>query len=331
MSLRSRFSFAIVALVGALTLSGCYYVDAVFDINDEEELDIRIDTAIHEDFANADTARSALQDEFNGEGMARSNYAEGPWNGYRFSQNNADPYNWEIVQADGDYIRFSRDGDYVTYQASFTIGGDVGDRNDEASDLLDVQFTLDHVGEVISTNGSEMTDTRIRWTGAWDSTLVMEAVIDLTPAPAAPEPVAEEEVEEDPEPAAEVEAEEEVVEEAAEAEAEVTATEEPEAVAVDAGIVGIATSEISPSGGEIAIDGMVYPARSISQTIAAGSQVRVVAFDGGTVVVEAIDEGASLGAVIAGVVIGGLVLGGAAVLTVWLVRRRQVDTAEVSA
>ena len=122
-----------------------------------------------------------------------------------------------------------------------------------------------------------------------------------------------------------------MVEEAAEAEAEVTATEEPEAVAVDAGIVGIATSEISPSGGEIAIDGMVYPARSISQTIAAGSQVRAVAFDGGTVVVEAIDEGASLGAVIAGVVIGGLVLGGAAVLTVWLVRRRQVDTAEVSA
>ncbi|MGA1203572.1 MAG: hypothetical protein ACO4BJ_11420, partial [Planctomycetota bacterium] len=71
-----------LALVGALTLSGCYYVDAVFDINDEEELDIRIDTAIHEDFANADTARSALQDEFSGEGMSRSNYAEGPWNGY---------------------------------------------------------------------------------------------------------------------------------------------------------------------------------------------------------------------------------------------------------
>ena len=333
MSLRSRFSLAVLALVGALTLSGCYYVDAVFDINDEEELDIRIDTAIHEDFANADTARSALQDEFSGEGMSRSNYAEGPWNGYRFSQNNANPYNWEIVQADGDYIRFSRDGDYVTYKASFTIGGDVGDRTDEASDLLDVQFTLDHQGEVISTNGNEMTDTRIRWTGAWDSTLVMEAVIDLTPAPAAPEPVAEEEAEEKPEPVAEAEIDEEPVEEVAEteAEAEVETTEEPEAAAVDPGIVGIATSEISPTGGEMAIDGMVYPARSISQTIAAGSQVRVVAFDGGTVVVEAIDEGASLGAVIAGVVVGGLVLGGAAVLTVWLVRRRQVDTAEPTA
>ncbi len=331
MSLRSRFSLAILALVGALTLSGCYYVDAVFDINDEEELDIRIDTAIHEDFANADTARSALQDEFSGEGMSRSNYAEGPWNGYRFSQNNADPYNWEIVQAGGDFIRFSRDGDYVTYKASFTIGGDVGDRMDEASDLLDVQFTLDHAGEVISTNGNEMSDTRIRWTGAWDSTLVMEAVIDLTPAPATPEPVAEEEVEEEPEPVAEQEVVEEPVEEVAEAEAEVETTEEPQATAVDAGIVGIATSEISPSGGEIAIDGMVYPARSISATIAAGSQVRVVAFDGGTVVVEAIDQGASLGAVIAGVVIGGLVLGGAAVLTVWLVRRRQAGTAEGAA
>lgn len=330
MSLRSRFSLAIMALVGALTLSGCYYVDAVFDINDEEELDIRIDTAIHEDFANADTARSALQDEFSGEGMSRSNYAEGPWNGYRFSQNNADPYNWEIVQADGDFIRFSRDGDYVTYEASFTIGGDVGDRTDEASDLLDVQFTLDHVGDVISTNGNEMTDTRIRWTGAWDSTLVMNAVLDLTPAPAAPEPAAEEEVEEEPEPLPEEEAEEEPLEDVAEAdaEAEVEAAEAPEAAAVDPGIVGIATSEISPTGGEIAIEGMVYPARSISQTIAAGAQVRVVAFDGGTVVVEAVDEGASIGGVIAGVVIGGLLLGGVAVLTVWLVRRRQVDATE---
>ena len=142
---RSRFALAVMALVSALSLSGCYYVDAVFDVNAEEELDVRIDTAVHEDFANADTARSALEDEFSGEGMVRSNYAEGPWNGYRFSQNNADPYNWEVVQADGDFVRFTRDGDYVKYTAKMTIGGDVGDRTEEAEDLLDVQFTLDHV------------------------------------------------------------------------------------------------------------------------------------------------------------------------------------------
>ena len=67
---------------------------------------------------------------------------------------------------------------------------------------------------------------------------------------------------------------------------------------------------------------MVYPARSISGTIAAGSEVRVVALDGGTVVVEAIVQD-GLGGVIAGIVIGGLLLGGAATATVVLIRRRQ--------
>ena len=317
---RSRFALAVMALVSALSLSGCYYVDAVFDVNVEEELDVRIDTAVHEDFANADTARSALEDEFSGEGMVRSNYAEGPWNGYRFSKNNADPYNWEIVQADGDFVRFTRDGDYVKYTAKMTIGGDVGDRTEEAEDLLDVQFTLDHVGKVISTNGNQMTDTRIRWTGKWNSTLQMEAVIDLNPEPVATEPEPEEKPEETP--AEEAPAVEEPSAAEPEVTAEVEAAEEEAAPAVDAGIVAIATSEISPEGGEIAIDGMVYPARSISQTIPAGSEVRVVALDGGTVVVEAIAQD-GLGGVIAGIVIGGLLLGGAATATVVLIRRRQ--------
>lgn len=279
MTKRSPFSLAVLALVAAVSLSGCYYVDAVFDINDEEELDVRIDTAIHEDFANADTARSALEDEFSGEGMVRSNYAEGPWNGYRFSENNGDPYNWEIVQADGDFVRFTRDGDYVKYTAKMTIGGDVGDRTEEAEGLLDVQFTLDHVGTVISTNGNQMTDTRIRWTGEWDSTLQMEAIIDLTPEPVAAEPEPEEQPEETPaEEAPAVEEEPQAAE--PEVTAEIDATEAEASPAVDAGIIAIATTEISPEGGEIAIDGMVYPARSISQTIPAGSKVRVVAFDG---------------------------------------------------
>ena len=322
MAHRSRLSLALLSLIGALTLSGCYYVDAVFDLNDEEELDVRIDTAVHEDFATEDIARSFLGDAFAGEGMVRTNYAEGPWNGYRFSENNGDPYNWEIVQADGDFIRFARDGDYVSYSAKMTIGGDVGDRTDEAKDLLDVQFTLDHVGTVISTNGNEMTDTRIRWTGEWDSTLEMEAVIDLTPAPAAPAPTEEAEAEE-PEAAPAEPVEEVTTEEEPEVVEEVEVVEEEASPAFGAGIVAIATADISPAGGEIAIDGMVYPARSISQTIAAGSDVRVVALDGGTVIVEAIDQGASLGTVIGGFVIGALVLGGGATLIIWLVRRRQ--------
>jgi hypothetical protein len=323
MAIRSRLSLALISLIGALTLSGCYYVDAVFDLNDEEELDVRIDTAVHEDFANEDIARSFLGDAFAGEGMVRTNYAEGPWNGYRFSENNGDPYNWEIVQSDGDFIRFAREGDYVSYTAKMTIGGDVGDREDEAKDLLDVQFTLDHVGTVISTNGNEMTDTRIRWTGEWDSTLEMEAVIDLTPAPAAPAPAEEAEAEE-PEPTPAEPVEETTAQEAPEeALVEEDVVEEETAPSVGAGIVAIATAEISPAGGEIAIDGMVYPARSISQTIAAGSDVRVVALDGGTVIVEAIDQGASLGAVIGGFVIGAIVLGGGITLIIWLVRRRQ--------
>lgn len=322
MAIRSRLSLALISLIGALTLSGCYYVDAVFDLNDEEELDVRIDTAVHEDFANEDIARSFLGDAFAGEGMVRTNYSEGPWNGYRFSENNGDPYNWEIVQADGDFIRFAREGDYVSYTAKMTIGGDVGDREDEAKDLLDVQFTLDHVGTVISTNGNEMTDTRIRWTGEWDSTLEMEAVIDLTPAPAAPAPTEEAEAEE-PEPTPAEPVEEVTTEEEPEVVEEAEVVEEEASPAFGAGIVAIATAEISPAGGEIAIDGMVYPARSISQTIAAGSDVRVVALDGGTVIVEAIDQGASLGTVIGGFVIGALVLGGGATLIIWLVRRRQ--------
>jgi len=326
---RSRLSLALISLIGALSLSGCYYVDAVFDLNDEEELDVRIDTAVHEDFATEDIARSFLGDSFAGEGMVRTNYAEGPWNGYRFSENNGDPYNWEIVQADGDFIRFAREGDYVSYTAKMTIGGEVGDREDEAKGLLDVQFTLDHVGTVISTNGNEMTDTRIRWTGEWDSTLEMEAVIDLNPVPAAPAPTEDAEAEE-PEPTPAEPVEEAAAEEEPEVVEEVEAVEEEAGPGLGAGIVAIATAEISPTGGEIAIDGMVYPARSISQTIAAGSDVRVVALDGGTVIVEAIDQGASLGTVIGGFVIGALVLGGGATLIIWLMRRRQT-TGEATA
>jgi len=47
MAIRSRLSLALISLIGALTLSGCYSVDAVFDLNYEEELDGRIDTAVH--------------------------------------------------------------------------------------------------------------------------------------------------------------------------------------------------------------------------------------------------------------------------------------------
>ena len=323
-----RFSHAIVAVAAAFMLSSCYYVDAVFDVNQEEELDVRIDSAIHEDFANADTARSTLQDQFAGEGMSRSNYSEGPWNGYRWSENNADPYNWEIERDNGDFIKFERDGDNVKYTAKFTIGGEVGDREDEAKDVLDVKFSLDHAGTVISTNGNQSSATRITWTGQWDSTLNMEAVIDLTPDPAPAEPA--EEPAEEPEPVAEPE-EAEVVEEEAEdvdeeAETTVEETEEEPVLTLAADAVGataVATSEITTESGEIALDGTVYPARTVSGSVLAGGEVVVLAIDGDTVLVEAVAEEGSL--LWLWLTLAGLVLVGAGV-TVWLLTRSSRKT-----
>lgn len=318
-----RFSQAIVALAAAFVLSSCYYVDAVFDVNQEEELDVRIDSAIHEDFANADTARSTLQNQFAGEGMSRSNYSEGPWNGYRWSENNADPYNWEIERDNGDFIKFERDGDNVKYTAKFTIGGEVGDKEDEAKDVLDVTFSLDHAGTVISTNGNQSSATRITWTGQWDSTLNMEAVIDLTPEPAPAEPA--EEPAEEPEPAAEPEETEVVEEEVDEVEEEPEVTEEETedapvlTLAADAiGATAVATSEITTESGEIALDGTVYPARTVSGSVLAGGEVVVLAIDGDTVLVEAAAEEGSL--LWLWLTLAGLVVVGAGV-TVWLLTR----------
>jgi hypothetical protein len=308
-------------MAAAFVLSSCYYVDAVFDVNQEEELDVRIDSAIHEDFANADTARSTLQDQFAGEGMSRSNYSEGPWNGYRWSENNADPYNWEIERDNGDFIKFEREGDNVKYTAKFTIGGEVGDREDEAKDVLDVKFSLDHAGTVISTNGNQSSATRITWTGQWDSTLNMEAVIDLTPEPAPAEPA--EEPAEEPEPVAEPE-EAEVVEE--EAETTVRETEEEPVLTLAADAVGataVATSEITTESGEIALDGMVYPARTVSGSVLAGGEVVVLAIDGDTVLVEAVAEEGSL--LWLWLTLAGLVVVGAGV-TVWLLTRSSRKT-----
>jgi len=323
-----RFSHAIVAVAAAFMLSSCYYVDAVFDVNQEEELDVRIDSAIHEDFANADTARSTLQDQFAGEGMSRSNYSEGPWNGYRWSENNADPYNWEIERDNGDFIKFERDGDNVKYTAKFTIGGEVGDREDEAKDVLDVKFSLDHAGTVISTNGNQSSATRITWTGQWDSTLNMEAVIDLTPDPAPAEPA--EEPAEEPEPVAEPEeaevVEEEVEEVDEEAETTVRETEEEPVLTLAADAVGataVATSEITTESGEIALDGTVYPARTVSGSVLAGGEVVVLAIDGDTVLVEAVAEEGSL--LWLWLTLAGLVVVGAGV-TVWLLTRSSRKT-----
>ena len=323
-----RFSHAIVALAAAFMLSSCYYVDAVFDVNQEEELDVRIDSAIHEDFANADTARSTLQDQFAGEGMSRSNYSEGPWNGYRWSENNADPYNWEIERDNGDFIKFERDGDNVKYTAKFTIGGEVGDREDEAKDVLDVKFSLDHAGTVISTNGNQSSATRITWTGQWDSTLNMEAVIDLTPDPAPAEPA--EEPAEEPEPVAEPEETEVVEEEVEEVDEEPEATEEEAEdepvltlVADAVGATAVATSEITTESGEIALDGTVYPARTVSGSVLAGGEVVVLAIDGDTVLVEAVAEEGSL--LWLWLTLAGLVVVGAGV-TVWLLTRSSRKT-----
>ena len=323
-----RFSHAIVALAAAFMLSSCYYVDAVFDVNQEEELDVRIDSAIHEDFANADTARSTLQDQFAGEGMSRSNYSEGPWNGYRWSENNADPYNWEIERDNGDFIKFERDGDNVKYTAKFTIGGEVGDREDEAKDVLDVTFSLDHAGTVISTNGNQSSATRITWTGQWDSTLNMEAVIDLTPDPAPAEPA--EEPAEEPEPVAEPEETEVVEEEVEEVDEEPEATEEEAEdepvltlVADAVGATAVATSEITTESGEIALDGTVYPARTVSGSVLAGGEVVVLAIDGDTVLVEAVAEEGSL--LWLWLTLAGLVVVGAGV-TVWLLTRSSRKT-----
>ena len=320
-----RFSHAIVALAAAFMLSSCYYVDAVFDVNQEEELDVRIDSAIHEDFVeDADAARSTLQDQFAGEGMSRSNYSEGPWNGYRWSENNADPYNWEIERDNGDFIKFERDGDNVKYTAKFTISGELGEDEEEAAkDVLDVTFSLDHAGTVISTNGNQSSATRITWTGQWDSTLNMEAVIDLTPEPAPAEPA--EEPAEEPEPVAEpeeAEAAEEEVEEVEE-EAEVTeeeAEEEPvlTLTADTVGATAVATSEITTESGEIALDGTVYPARTVSGSVLAGGEVVVLAIDGDTVLVEAVAEEGSL--LWLWLTLAGLVVVGAGV-TVWLLIR----------
>ena len=326
MSHRIRRSLGgLVALVTALALSGCYYVDALFDVNLEEELDVRIDSAVHEDFADADTARSALQDQFSGEGMSRSEYSQGPWNGYRWTENNGDPYNWEITRDNGDFIRFARDGDYVKYTAKFTIGGEVGDREDEAREVLDVRFTLDHAGDVISTNGNQSSDTRIRWTGQWDSTMNMEAVIDLTPEPEpapaqpAPEPQAQQESTEAPVDDNVVVAEEPVADE--EVVQEQTEPEETLAIGDDAiGQTALATAEITVEGGEIAFDGSVFSARTVAGIIPAGADAVVVAIDGDTVVVEAVDEPTSL--VWLWWTLAALVLVAAGV-TMWLMSRKR--------
>jgi len=331
MSARIRQSLGgLVALVTALALSGCYYVDALFDVNLEEELDVRIDSAVHEDFANADTARTALEDQFSGEGMSRSEYSEGPWNGYRWTENNGDPYNWEITRDNGDFIRFARDGDYVKYTAKFTIGGEVGDKEDEARELLDVRFTLDHAGDVISTNGNESSDTRIRWTGEWDSTMNMEAVIDLTPEPEpapvepAPEPQAQQESTEAPVEDEEVVAEEPVTDQPV-AEEE---TEQEEALTIGEYAIGqtaLATAEITVDGGEIALDGSVFSARTVAGIIPAGANAVVVAIDGDTVVVEAVEEPASL--IWLWWTLAAMVLVAAGV-TIWLMSRKKAGVPE---
>ena len=329
-----RFSQAVVALAAAFMLSSCYYVDAVFDVNQEEELDVRIDSAIHEDFADADTARSSLQDQFAGEGMSRSEYSEGPWNGYRWSENNADPYNWEIERSNGDFIKFERDGENVKYTAKLTISGEVGDKEEQAKDVLDVKFSLDHAGTVISTNGNQSSETRITWTGQWDSTLNMEAVIDLTPDPAPAEPA--EEPAEEPAPAAdpeETEVAEEEVDEVEQEEPETTEEESDEeplvTLAAEAvGSTAVATSDITTESGEIALDGTVYPARTVSGSVLAGGEVTVLAVDGDTVVVEAVAEEGSL--LWLWLTLAGLVVVGAGV-TVWLLSRSGKKATQVTA
>jgi membrane protein implicated in regulation of membrane protease activity len=332
MAPKLRLHLMALGLVGILSLTGCFYVHADFEVNDEQELDIQIDGAIHEDFATADTARAVVEADFPGDGLDRANFAEGPWNGYRFTKNNANPFSWSVSQTDGDFLRFSREGEYVRFEGRYSLTGELAA---EAQELLDVRFTLNHMGKVISTNGNKTSPTKVQWEGEWGSVMNMEAVIDPNPAPvgqdATPEALPETEPgaelpQEEPEGAPEFDPAEDAsgTEPDPEPKAEATAVA-PMEVNID--LAGIATKAISPEGGEIAVDGVLYPARSIQSVIEAGAQVKIVAFDNGVVIVEPADPSLSLPLII-GISVGTVGITAAVVMTLLLGRRRARVRAE---
>lgn len=322
MSWKVRTPLIALVLASVVGLSGCFLVHADFDVNDEQELDVQIDGAIHEDFATADTARAVVEADFPGDGLNRANFADGPWNGYRFTKNNADPFNWSVTQTDGDFLRFTKEGEYVRFEGRYSMTGDL---SAEGQGLVDVRFTLNHMGKVISTNGNKASTTQIQWVGAWGSVMNMEAVIDPNPAPieqeAAPEALPETEPgTEDPEEKPEGTSEMEPVEEkpGTEAESEAASTAPLE---VDIDLVGIATKTITPEGGEIAVDGVLYPARSISSVIEAGDQVTIVAYDNGVIVVEPADSPFPIPLIIA-IAVGSVGFIAAIVMAIILGRKR---------
>lgn len=318
MSWQLRAPFIALGIATVLGLSGCLLVDADLDVNEYQELDIQIVGAVHDDvvFGEASGAREIVADSFPGRGFDRSNYARGPWNGYRFSKENADALNWSVTQANGDFLRFSEDGDNMRFEGRYSL---VGDLSAEFQSLADVRFTLSHTGTVVSTNGDQVSPTRIQWVGAWGSVMDMNALVDTDPGPpqALPEtePSAEKPVEE-PENTAETEPVEDAPDAAPDSEQISSGPLE-----VDVDLVGIATTSITPETGQIAVGGVLYQARSISGLIEAGSEVEIIAYDNGVVIVGALQSGLS-SLTMMGIAAGVVVVLSAVTLTILLRRRR---------
>jgi membrane protein implicated in regulation of membrane protease activity len=321
---QSRTPFIAFGLATVLGLSGCLLVDADLDVNEYQELDIQIVGAIHEDVATAVAAREIVADGFSGEGFDRSNYASGPWNGYRFTKDNADAVNWSVTQANGDYLRLSDSGGSLRFEGRYSL---VGDLPAEYRSLVDVRFTLSHTGTVLSTNGNQVSPTRIQWVGAWGSVMDMNALVETEPGP--PQALPE------TEPGTTKPAEEsDNTVETEPAEDAPDAVPDSELISsgpleVDAGLVGIATTSITPEAGQIAVGGALYQARSITGLIEAGTEVEIIAYDNGVVIVEAVQSGLSA-LTMTGIGVGVFVILSAVTMTILLRHRRSRRAGETA-